>query len=70
MGDIFLQLRPGTDAALINGMLYTIIAEKLYNSDFINSKTEGFEELRQVGVVFGCLRSGEQSLHLHKTDHK
>jgi len=48
MGDIYLQLRPGTDTALINGMLYTIINENLYQQEFINSKTEGFEQLRQV----------------------
>ena len=48
MGDIFLQLRPGTDNALINGMLYTILNENLYQQDFISSRTEGFEELRQV----------------------
>lgn len=48
MGDIFLQLKPGTDAALINGMLYTIINENLYKQDFINNRTEGFEELRQA----------------------
>ncbi len=48
MGDIFLQLRPGTDTALINGMLYTILNENLYNQDFVAGITEGFEELRQL----------------------
>jgi len=48
MGDIFLQLKPGTDIALINGMLYTIINENLYKQDFISNRTEGFEELRQA----------------------
>ncbi|MFC2009390.1 formate dehydrogenase subunit alpha [Chloroflexota bacterium] len=48
MGDIFLQLKPGTDIALINGMLYTIINENLYKQDFISNRTKGFEELRQA----------------------
>lgn len=48
MADIFLQLKPGTDAALINGMIFTIIKENLLNYDFITSRTEGFDELRQI----------------------
>ena len=48
MADIFLQLRPGTDAALINGMLHTTIEEDLYDRLFISSRTEGFEELCQT----------------------
>ena len=44
--DIFLRLKPGTDAALINGMLKIIIAEGLYNEEFIRSRTTGFSELR------------------------
>ena len=46
--DIFLQLRPGTDIALINGMVHTIIKENLVDSEFISARTEGFEELSQV----------------------
>ena len=45
--DIFLQQKPGTDVALINGMLKIIIVEGLYNEEFIRSRTTGFEELRR-----------------------
>ncbi len=48
MADIFLQLKPGTDVALINGMIYTIIKANLLNYDFITSRTEGFDQLRQI----------------------
>ncbi len=42
----FLQMRPATDVALLNGMMHTIINEGLHNERFINKYTEGFEKLR------------------------
>jgi len=42
--DVFLQLRPGTNAALILGMAKVILDENLHNLDFIKARTEGFEE--------------------------
>jgi len=44
----WLRQKPGTDVALINGMLHTIIAEGLYDADFVRARTEGFEELKQA----------------------
>ncbi len=41
-----LSFRPGSDVALLNAMLYTIIEEGLTNADYIATWTEGFEELR------------------------
>jgi len=48
MSDIFLQLRPGSDTALINGMIQTVIKENLLNHDFIAARTEGFDELCRI----------------------
>ena len=42
--DHFLQLRPGTNVALLNMMLYYIVAEGLEDKDFIGSRTEGYED--------------------------
>ncbi|HNL39516.1 MAG TPA: formate dehydrogenase subunit alpha, partial [Saprospiraceae bacterium] len=42
-----LQLRPGTNIAVLNMMLYYIISEGLEDKSFIENRTEGFEELRQ-----------------------
>lgn len=42
-----LQLRPGTNVALLNMMLYYIISEKLEDKDFIDARTEGYEEFKQ-----------------------
>jgi formate dehydrogenase alpha subunit len=46
LADIHLQLRSGTDAALINAMMSIILAEGLENKEFITSRTAGFDELR------------------------
>ena len=40
-----LQLRPGTDAALALGMMNVIINEDLYDHEFVEKWTYGFEEL-------------------------
>lgn len=45
-----LQFAPGSDVALFNAMLHTIIEEGLHDADFIASRTTGFDELR-AGVA-------------------
>lgn len=40
-----LQQKNGTDVAWINGMLHVIWKEGLYDKEFIESRTEGFEEI-------------------------
>lgn len=47
MADIHIQPRPGTDAALALGMMNIIISENLYDKDFVENYTLGFEELRE-----------------------
>jgi formate dehydrogenase major subunit len=42
-----LQLRPGTNMALLNMMLYYIISEGKEDKDFIERRTEGYEEFKQ-----------------------
>ena len=42
-----LQLRPGTNVALLNMMIYYILKEKQEDQAFIEKRTEGFEELRR-----------------------
>lgn len=42
-----LQLRPGTNVALLNMMLYYIIAEELEDKTFIESRCEGYEEMKE-----------------------
>src|SRR6478735_6095926 len=44
---LHLQLTPGTDLALANGLLHIAIEEKLVDLDYIARRTEGFDELRR-----------------------
>lgn len=42
--DIWLQLRPGTDTALALGMAHVIVNEGLYDKDFVENYTFGWDE--------------------------
>ncbi len=46
--DIHLQLRPGTDGALALGMMRTIINENIYDKDFVDKWTVGFDGLKKL----------------------
>lgn len=41
-----LQLRPGTNVALLNMMLYYIISEGLEDKEFVANRTEGYEDMK------------------------
>lgn len=43
--DLFLQVRPGTDLALLNGLLHLLVKNNRIDPDFIVAHTEGWEEL-------------------------
>ena len=45
---LHLQLLPGTDAALANGLLHIAIAQKYIDADFIAARTSGFERVKRV----------------------
>jgi assimilatory nitrate reductase catalytic subunit len=47
---LHLQLTPGTDLALANGMLHLAIEEKLLDEAYIAERTEGWEDLKR-GVL-------------------
>jgi assimilatory nitrate reductase catalytic subunit len=44
--DLHLQLTPGTDLALANGLLHLAIAEGLLAEDYIGTRTHGFDAVR------------------------
>ena len=44
--DLYLQFRPGTDVALLNGMMHVIVEEGMVREEFVRERTEGFEALR------------------------
>jgi len=45
--DLWLRVRPGTDAALALGMLNVIINEDLHDKDFVENWTHGFHRLEE-----------------------
>jgi formate dehydrogenase alpha subunit len=46
VGDIHLQLQPGTDVAVLNSMMKIILEEGLEDDEFLQSRTTGIEALR------------------------
>ena len=46
--DLHLKHRPGSDVALINGMMRYILDQGLEDKDFISERTEDFESLKEV----------------------
>jgi anaerobic selenocysteine-containing dehydrogenase len=50
--DIHLRIRPGTSGALALGMAHVIIEEGLYDQEFVDRWTFGFEEYRDYAGQF------------------
>jgi assimilatory nitrate reductase catalytic subunit len=47
-----LQLRPGTDAALANGLLHVLVRDQLVDDDYVAARTEGFDEVRRLAATY------------------
>jgi formate dehydrogenase major subunit/formate dehydrogenase alpha subunit len=60
IADIHLQLKPGTDVALLNAMAHVIISEGLIDRDFIAKHTEDFD--RVAGAVRECTPEWAETL--------
>ncbi len=45
---VWLSQKPGTDVAVINGIINVILKENLHNKEFIEKRTEGFEGIKGV----------------------
>jgi formate dehydrogenase alpha subunit len=43
-----LPHKPGTDVALLNGLMHVIIRDGIEDKEFIQERTEGFEDMRQL----------------------
>ncbi|OBK78403.1 bifunctional nitrate reductase/sulfite reductase flavoprotein subunit alpha [Mycobacterium sp. 1164985.4] len=43
--DLFLQIKPGTDLALLNGLLYLLVENGDIDGDFIDAYTEGWDAM-------------------------
>ena len=45
--DVHIPLKVGSDVALINALMNVLITENLYDKKYVESCTEGFEELKK-----------------------
>ncbi|HEX6032410.1 MAG TPA: molybdopterin-dependent oxidoreductase, partial [Tepidiformaceae bacterium] len=50
--DMWLPVRPGTDSALLNGMLRQIIKDGLIDGDYLRTRTSGWDEVREAVEPF------------------
>ncbi|SEG08906.1 formate dehydrogenase, alpha subunit [Caloramator fervidus] len=48
LSDVFMQLKPGTNVALLNAMMNVIIEENLQDEEFIKERCENYDELKEV----------------------
>ena len=51
-GDLHLQLKPGTDVAVANGILNVLITENLIDQAFIDSRTNDWEATRTAALNY------------------
>ena len=52
IADIHLQLRPGTDTALVLSMINVIIDENLYDKEFVKNYCHGFDQLKERALLY------------------
>ena len=47
-----LQLKPGSDAALANGLLHLLVRDGLIDEEYISRRTEGFDEALRTSAAY------------------
>ena len=57
--DVFLQIMPGTNVALYNGMMNVIISEGLQNTAYIEERTEQYDDLVKAVSSFTPEKAAE-----------
>ncbi|WP_373018046.1 molybdopterin-dependent oxidoreductase [Thiomicrorhabdus sp.] len=69
LADLHLPLKPGTDAALFNGLLSYLVASGSVDSDFIAEHTEGFKEACEMAQAeLGTLSAVATTCELDEAD--
>jgi len=61
LADLYLQVKPGEDPALLGGMLHVIIAEGLYDRNFVAAHVDGFEALAEAVKDYTPLKAAERA---------
>ncbi|MCP8969421.1 formate dehydrogenase subunit alpha [Ectobacillus ponti] len=52
VSDVHLDVRPGTDIALVNGLIHILIKENMIDQEFVQNHTNGFEELKELTASY------------------
>ncbi len=50
--DLWLRQKPGTDVAVLNGLMNVIIGESLHDAAYVAARTEGFDALKAVTAKY------------------
>jgi predicted molibdopterin-dependent oxidoreductase YjgC len=58
---LHIRQKPGTDIALLNGIMHVLIAEELYDRQFVTERTEGFGEFKAKVMEYPPERAAEIS---------
>jgi anaerobic selenocysteine-containing dehydrogenase len=56
---LHIRHKPGTDIALLNGIMHILVSEGLYDADFVAEHTEGFEVLRAKLMAYPPQRAAQ-----------
>lgn len=59
MADVFVSQKLGTDVALLNGIMHVILKEGWHRQDFVDERTEGFEEFKKVVKAYPPEKAAE-----------
>lgn len=59
--ELHVQLKVGSDVALINGIMNVLINENLYDKEYVDTCTVGFEELKAKAMEYPPERAAEIS---------
>ena len=54
-----LQFKPGTDVSMLNAIMHVIVEENLYDTQYIQAHTDGFQQLKEHLVAFSPERMSE-----------
>lgn len=61
MADIWLQIKPGHDGLLAMAMIHEIIANNLYDKDFLEKFSMGFESLKNTALNYPAEKVAERT---------